>query len=112
MPATPKSTNNMYVAARMIRVVVTHNSAEPRMITARMINNLLVEVQHQLRAVEDGILKVICELDGVEVAGVGTELAEHAVAQVVLIVVKHLLLLSRLRILNHVAQNLDSSIGT
>ena len=35
MPATPKSTNNMNVAARIIFVVVTHISAEP------MINSII-----------------------------------------------------------------------
>ena len=73
--------------------------------------DFLVEVEHQFRAVKHGVLEIIRKLDGVEVAGVGTELAEHAVAQIVLIIVEHLLFLTRLRILGHVAQNLDGSIG-
>ena len=68
-------------------------------------------MEHQLRAVKHGVLEIIRKLDGVEVAGVGTELAEHAVAQVVLIIVEHLLFLTRLRILGHVGCNLDGSIG-
>ena len=38
MPATPKSTNNRNVAARMMLFVNTHITAEPRMITAKMQN--------------------------------------------------------------------------
>ena len=38
MPATPKSTNNRKVAARMMRLVNTHMMAEPRMTTAKMTN--------------------------------------------------------------------------
>ena len=68
-------------------------------------------MEHQLRAVEHGVLEIIRKLDGVEVAGIGTELAEHAVAQVVRIIVEHLLFLTRFRILGHMAQNLDGSIG-
>ena len=38
MPATPKSTNNKNVAARIMLLVITHMKAEPRMTTARMQN--------------------------------------------------------------------------
>ena len=69
-------------------------------------------MEHQLRAVEYSVLEIIRKLDGVEVAGVSTELAEHAVAQVVLIIVEHLLLFTCLRILSHVGSNLDGSIRT
>ena len=68
-------------------------------------------MEYQLRAVEYGVLEIIRKLDGIEVAGIGTKLAEHAVTQVVQIIVKHLLLLSCLRVLSHVAQDLNGSIG-
>ena len=44
--------------------------------------NLLIQVEHQFAAVEHSVLEIIRKLDGIEVAGVRTELAEHAVAQV------------------------------
>ena len=69
-------------------------------------------MEHQLRAVEHSVLEIIRKLDGVEVAGVGTELAEHAVAQIVRIIVEHLLFLACLRILSHVGHNLDGSVRT
>ena len=69
-------------------------------------------MEHQLAAVEHSILEIIRKLDGVEVAGVGTKLAEHAVAKIVLIIVEHLLLLACLRILSHVTGNLDRSVRT
>ena len=37
--------------------------------------DLLVEVEHQLATVEGGVLKVVCKLNCVEVAGVRTKLA-------------------------------------
>ena len=69
-------------------------------------------MEHQLTAIKHSVLEIIRKLDGVEVAGVGTELAEHTVAQVVRIIVKHLLFLACLRILSHVGSNLDGSIRT
>ena len=39
-------------------------------------------MEYQLIAVEYRILKIICELDSVKVAGIRTELAEHAVTKV------------------------------
>ena len=59
-----------------------------------------------------GVLEIISKLDGVEVAGVGTKLAEHAVAKVVRIIIEHLLFLTCLRILSHVCCNLDGSVRT
>ena len=44
MPATPKSTNNRNVAARMILVVVTHSKADARITTARMINMIVLPI--------------------------------------------------------------------
>ena len=41
---------------------------------------LLVEVKHQTVAVEHRVLEIVSKLNSVEVAGVGTKLAEHAVA--------------------------------
>ena len=69
-------------------------------------------MEYQLIAVEYRILKIICELDSVKVAGIRTELAEHAVTKVVQIIVQHFLLLARFRILSHMAGNLDGSVGT
>ena len=77
----------------------------------RQYDCITYQAYGQLRAVEHGVLEIIRKLDGVEVAGVRTELAEHAVTQVVLIIVEHLLFLARLRILSHVAHNLDGSVG-
>ena len=47
-------------------------------------------MEYQLIAVEYRILKIICELDSVKVAGIRTELAEHAVTKVVQIIVQQL----------------------
>ena len=69
-------------------------------------------MQHEFVAVEDGILEIVGEPDGVKVAGVGTKLAEHAVAKVVPVVVEYLLLLARFWVLCHVADNLDCAVGT
>ena len=115
----------MNVAARMIRVVVTHSNAEPMMTTASdlplgttvqevgqrtAVVNFLVEVKHKLAAFERGILEIVSKLDCIEIAGIRTELAEHAVAQVVLIVIKHLFLLARLRVFGHVGRDLDGTV--
>ena len=68
-------------------------------------------MKHQRFTLKCGILKIVGELNGIEVASIRTELAEHAVAKVVLIVVEHSLLLACLRIFVHVGDNLDGSIG-
>ncbi len=49
---------------------------------------------HKSAAVEDGVLKVIYELDCAEVAGIYTELTEHAVTQVILVIEQQFLLLA------------------
>ena len=72
----------------------------------------LVKMKYQFAAIERGVLEVVCKLNCVEVAGIRTELAEHAVTQVVLIVVEHLLLLARLRVFGHVAENLNGAVRT
>ena len=61
---------------------------------ATALINLLVKVHHQLVAVEDCILEIVDKLDCTEVTCVHTELAEHAVAQVVLVIYQLALLLA------------------
>ena len=68
-------------------------------------------MEHQLVAVEDGILKIVGKLNGIEVASIGAKLAEHTVAQVVTIIVEHPLLASRLGIFGHVRDNLNGAVG-
>ena len=41
---------------------------------------LLIEVKHELAAIEDCVLEVVDELDRIEVAGVDAQHTEHAVA--------------------------------
>lgn len=72
--------------------------------------HFLIKVKHQAVAVEHSVLEIICKLYCIEVSGVRTELAEHAVAKVVLIVIEHLLFLACLRILFHMTGDLDGSV--
>ena len=69
-------------------------------------------MEHKFRAVEDGILEVVGELDGIEVARVYTKLAEHAVAEVILIIVKNLPLAAGLGVSLHVGGYLNSVVRT
>ena len=68
-------------------------------------------MQHQRVTVEHAVFEIIRELDSPEVAGICTELAEHAVAQVVLIVNELFLLLSGRLIGHHLAYYLDAAVG-
>ena len=72
--------------------------------------HFLVEVKHECFAVEYRVLEIVYKLDCVEVAGVHAEFAEHAVAEVVLIVDELLFLLACLRVLNHLRHDLDGAV--
>ena len=71
---------------------------------------LLIKVHHQLVAVEDCILEIVDKLDCTEVTCVHTEFAEHAVAQVVLVIYQLALLLACLWVLHHLGYNLDGIV--
>lgn len=59
--------------------------------------NLLVEVEHELTAVKDSILEVVDEMNSVKITCIDTELTEHAVAKIILIIIQHFLLTTRLQ---------------
>ena len=51
-------------------------------------------MENESVAAEGRVLEIVCKLDGAEVAGIDTELAEHTVAKVILVVNKLALLLA------------------
>ena len=69
-------------------------------------------MKHEFVAVKHSILEIVGEMNSAEVAGIDTELAEHAVAEVILIIYQLTLFLSRLRVFNHLGSNLDGIVWT
>ena len=65
----------------------------------------------ELVTVEDSVFEIVDKLDGSEVTCIDAELAEHAVAQVVLVIYQLALLLACLGVLHHLGNNLDGVIG-
>src|SRR5574344_224917 len=112
MPATPKRTNNKNVAARIMRLVVTLNTADPKMTAARTKNmsilimihfllffyrfNILANIQmlHEFVATKNRVFEFVHKLDGIMRTSVDTKFAEHALAQIILIINEYAFFLS------------------